>query len=116
MADNFRESSFCLGPLRVPEYSNVKLQQVTVIKEDRFIVLGSSGLMLNVITPLQKFSKGGTTLSDVLQQRFVDLFNRPMSQALSRQIEEAFTGKKVSVCSLKTGKNRMLLRFSKINQ
>ena len=61
-----------LGPLRVPEYSSLALQRVTVVKESRFIDLGPSGLMLNIITPLQKFSKSGTTLTDVLQQRYRD--------------------------------------------
>ena len=56
--------------------------------------MGSSGLMLNVITPLQKFSKGGTTISDVLRQRFEDLFQRTISSHTLTQVENVYTGKK----------------------
>ena len=35
--------------------------------------MGNTGLRLNIITPLQKFSKGGTTTSDVIRQRYVGL-------------------------------------------
>ena len=57
--------------------------------------LGSSGLMLNIITPLKKLSKGGTTINDVVQQRYQDLFHRPMSSSLLKLIEESFTKKEV---------------------
>ena len=90
------EPNITLGPLNVPEYSDLSLTRVTVIKEGRYLDLGTSGLMLNIITPLQKFSKGGTTITDVLQQRYLDLFHRPMTEALLKKIEETFTGKKVN--------------------
>jgi hypothetical protein len=91
------EPNITLGPLNVPEYSDLSLTRVTVIKEGRCLDLGTSGLMLNIITPLQKFSKGGTTITDVLQQRYLDLFHRPMTEALLKKIEETFTGKKDKV-------------------
>ena len=69
------------------------LDQVTSLK-DGYIEMGSSGLMLNVITPLQKFSKGGTTISDVLRQRFEDLFHRTISSHTLTQVENVYTGKK----------------------
>ncbi len=50
--------------------------------------------MLNIITPLQKFSKGGITLCDVLKQRFEDLFNLEMSSDMLKQLEEVYTGRK----------------------
>ena len=62
--------------------------------KDGYIEMGSSGLMLNVITPLQKFSKGGTTISDVLRQRFEDLFHRTISSHTLTQVENVYTGKK----------------------
>ena len=62
--------------------------------KDGYIEMGSSGLMLNVITPLQKFSKGGTTISDVLRQRFEDLFHRTVSSHTLTQVENVYTGKK----------------------
>jgi hypothetical protein len=66
-----------------------------VVKEGRYLDLGTSGLMLNIITPLQKFSKGGTTITDVIQQRYLDLYGRQMTSSLMKRIEESFTSKKV---------------------
>ena len=66
---------------------------MTSLKEG-YIEMGSAGLMLNVITPLQKFSKGGTTISDVLRQRFEDLFHRTISSHTLTQVENVYTGKK----------------------
>lgn len=60
----------------------------------RYIELGNRGLMLNVITPLQKFSRGGATISDVLRQRFHDVFQREMSSDLLMKSEEIFTKSK----------------------
>ena len=68
---------------------------ITGIKEGRYLELGSSGLMLNIITPLKKLSKGGTTINDVVQQRYQDLFHRPMTSSLLKVIEESFTRKEV---------------------
>ena len=56
--------------------------------------LGSTGVMLNVITPLQKFTKGGITLVDVLWQRFNDLYQVEMSPKLLAVTEDVFTGKR----------------------
>ena len=56
--------------------------------------LGSNGVMLNVITPLQKFTKGGVTLVDVLWQRFNDLFQLEMSPKLLATTEDFFVGKR----------------------
>lgn len=50
--------------------------------------------MLNVITPLQKVSRGGATIADVLQQRFQDVFHRGMSSELKMKSEEIFTKSK----------------------
>lgn len=91
------EQNLTTGPLNVPEYSNLSLTRVTVVKEGRYLDLGTSGLMLNIITPLQKFSKGGTTITDVLQQRYQDLQHRPMTTSLMKKIEESFTSKKTKV-------------------
>ena len=90
------EQNMTTGPLNVPEYSNLSLTRVTVVKEGRYLDLGTSGLMLNIITPLQKFSKGGTTITDVIQQRYLDLHGRPITSSLMKRIEESFTSKKVS--------------------
>ena len=94
-ASGIYEQNLTTGPLNVPEYSNLSLTRVTVVKEGRYLDLGTSGLMLNIITPLQKFSKGGTTITDVLQQRYQDLFHTPMSSSLLKKVEESFTSKKV---------------------
>jgi hypothetical protein len=80
----------------VPEYSSLTIHKLAVIKDGCSLELGNGGLMLNIITPLQKFSKGGTTLSDVIQQRYQDLLQRDMSQALLKRIEDVFIGKKVN--------------------
>ena len=70
------------------------------IKEGRYLELGTSGLMLNIITPLKKLSKGGTTINDVVQQRYQDLFHRPMTSSLLKIIEESFTRKEVKIKSM----------------
>ncbi len=82
-----------LGPLRLPSEHHSE-QRVTSLKDGGYIEMGSTGLMLNVITPLQKFSKGGTTISDVVRQRFQDLFQREISENTLTQVENAYTGKK----------------------
>ena len=61
---------------------------------ERILDMGNRGLMLNVITPLQKFSKGGATISDVLKQRFQDVFQREMSTDLLQKTEDVFTKRK----------------------
>jgi len=91
------EQNLTSGLLNVPEYSNLSLTKVTGIKEGRYLELGSSGLMLNIITPLKKLSKGGTTINDVVQQRYQDLFHRPMTSSLLKVIEESFTRKETKV-------------------
>jgi hypothetical protein len=70
--------------------------------------MGSNGLMLNVISPLQKPSMTGTTISHSLKQRFFDLFGRSMMQSTLNEAEEAFTGKKV----IKTCKSNCVLRIT----
>ena len=53
------------------------------------------GVMLNVITPLQKIvHKGGITLVDVLWQRYMDLHQAEMSPKLLATTEDVFTGKR----------------------
>ena len=91
------DPNLTLGPLNVPEYSNLALTRVTMIKDGRYLDLGTSGLMLNIITPLQKFSKGGTTITDVLQQRYLDLFHKSMTESMLKKMEESFTSKKVRI-------------------
>ena len=78
------------------------------IKEGRYLELGTSGLMLNIITPLKKLSKGGTTINDVVQQRYQDLFHRPMTSSLLKIIEESFTRKEVKF--KKYNKTRLKLK------
>ena len=73
---------------------------ISGIKEGRYLELGTSGLMLNIITPLKKLSKGGTTIIDVIQQRYQDLFHRPMTSSLLKILEESFTRKEVKIKSI----------------
>ena len=68
--------------------------KLAALKDGRYIEMGNTGLMLNIITPLQKFSKGGTTLSDVIRQRFQDLFERELSKKTLLEVEDYFTKKK----------------------
>lgn len=103
-----------IGPLKDPERRPLHLARLTSLK-DGCIELGSSGktnfseklkiclfkffeshqgLMLNIITPLQKFSKGGTTISDVIRQRFYDLYDQEISGDALTQVEEVYTKKK----------------------
>ena len=71
LKDEFREklkrSQNCEEPLsqgllHLPEQSH--LTRVVSLTEEGAIELGNSGLMLNIITPLQKFSKGNYNLED----------------------------------------------------
>jgi hypothetical protein len=86
-----------IGPLALPAGKEV-LKPVTKLEKgpngERILDMGNRGLMLNVITPLQKFSKGGATISDVLKQRFEDIFQREMSTELLQKTEDVFTKKK----------------------
>ena len=86
-----------LGPLLLPDYSSVILQKVTSLRNGN-IELGNLGLMLNIITPLQKFTKGGITLSDVLKQRYQDLYRREMSAELLKEAEDVYIAKKEVSC------------------
>ena len=86
-----------IGPLSLPGGKEV-LKPVTKLEKgpngERILDMGNRGLMLNVITPLQKFSKGGATISDVIKQRFQDIFQREMSSDLLQKTEDVFTKKK----------------------
>jgi hypothetical protein len=79
-----------IGPLALPVGKEV-LKPVTKLETgpngERVLNMGSRGLMLNVITPLQKFSKGGATISDVLKQRFQGSISRNLIPA------DKFSGK-----------------------
>ena len=96
-----------IGPLTLPAGKEV-LKPVTKLekneKGDMVLELGNRGLMLNVITPLQKFSKGGATISDVLKQRFQDIFQREMSTELLQKTEDVFTKKKEVTRTLLSGR------------
>lgn len=92
-ASNYKPDT-CLGPLKLPSFSCLALNQVTTVKDRKYVDLGTTGLMFNIITPLQKFSKGGITLTDVLKQRYQDLQLSPMPSDLAKQIEEYYTNKK----------------------
>ena len=95
---------FKQGPLILPEGWSLSAKVATVKdseKDDaipgesrKMIELGSNGIMLNVITPLQKFTKGGITLVDVLWQRFCDMYQLQMSPKLLSETEEIFIGKR----------------------
>ena len=95
---------FKQGPLILPEGWSLSAKVATVKdseKDDaipgesrKMIELGSNGIMLNVITPLQKFTKGGITLVDVLWQRFSDMYQLEMSPKLLSETEEIFIGKR----------------------
>ena len=67
--------------------------RLTSVKDNQ-IDMGNKGLMFNIITPLQKFSKGGTTITDVIKQRFHDLFQRDITNEAREQVENVFTKKK----------------------
>ena len=86
------------------------------IKEGRYLELGTSGLMLNIITPLKKLSKGGTTINDVVQQRYQDLFHRPMTSSLLKVIEESFTRKEVKFQKYIKNKTERAFRPSKLSE
>jgi hypothetical protein len=92
-----RDESITIGPLTLPTGKEI-LKPVAKLETGpdgvRYLEMGNRGLMLNVITPLQKFSKGGATISDVLKQRFQDTFQREMSSELLIKTEEVFTKKK----------------------
>ena len=78
------------------------------MKDRKYVDLGTTGLMLNIITPLQKFSKGGITLTDVLKQRYQDLHHSSIPGELGGKIEEYFTNKKVNK------NNKFCLHFTNI--
>ena len=105
-----------IGPLTLPAGKEV-LKPVTKLekneKGEMVLELGNRGLMLNVITPLQKFSKGGATISDVLKQRFQDIFQREMSTELLQKTEDVFTKKKEVTRTLLSGRNLASDFFSK---
>ena len=42
-----------LGPLKLPE--KITFEKVTTLKDRRFLQLGPHGLMITILTPLQKF-------------------------------------------------------------
>ena len=95
MTSNYK-SDTCLGPLKLPSFSCLSLNRVTVVKDRKYVDLGTTGLMLNIITPLQKFSKGGITLTDVLKQRYQDLHQYSMNGEIGGRVEDYFTNKKVN--------------------
>ena len=78
LISSYRQANhpFKQGPLILPEGWSLSAKVATVKDSDKddanpgesrkMIELGSNGIMLNVITPLQKFTKGGITLVDVL--------------------------------------------------
>ena len=45
-----------LGPLKLPE--KITYEKVTTLKDKRFLQLGPHGLMVTILTPLQKFRYG----------------------------------------------------------
>ena len=83
-----------IGQLNFPtDYYLTKVASVE--GANRAIRLGPGGFMLNVITPLQKFSRGGVTISDSLAQRYSDLFGpEAISAASLMQVEDLYTKKK----------------------
>ena len=66
--------------------------------------LGNTGLMLNVITPLQKYLNSGITVVDVLAQRFRDLFQFEVSDEFLNQIESVFNRKEVKLLPMSLAK------------
>ena len=94
---------FNQGPLILPDGWSLSAKLATLKDSDKIetggesnkmIELGSNGVMLNVITPLQKFTKGGITLVDVLWQRFSDMYQLEASPKLLAETEDIFTGKR----------------------
>ena len=97
MASRLRESDNCskpleLGTARVPQEGH--LARVTSVRDRGIVELGNAGLMLNIITPLLKSIRGGTTINDVLRQRSQDLFDIEFSPDSLAEIEESYTKKK----------------------
>eukprot|EP00095_Tigriopus_kingsejongensis_P011831 maker-scaffold412_size179788-snap-gene-0.19 protein:Tk11831 transcript:maker-scaffold412_size179788-snap-gene-0.19-mRNA-1 annotation:"reverse transcriptase-like protein" len=82
-----------LGPMKLPT-EHITTRVATV--KDNYIEMGNAGLMLNIITPLQKFSKGGTNLSEVIRQRYFDLNvnGDPLSSKSLTQVEDYYVKKK----------------------
>jgi len=62
---------------------------VTYLSDKGYINLGSDGLRLNIITPLQK-GKGGTNIGDVIGQRFFDLYGLELDKTTLKVTEELF--------------------------
>jgi hypothetical protein len=69
------------------------------------MTLGSAGLMINVITPLQNFNQFGTKINDVLRQRYEDLFNRDLGQTAVTEVGDVYFAKK-EVCCVRPVANR----------
>jgi len=63
--------------------------RVADLSDKGYIDLGSEGLMLNIITPLQK-GKGGTNIGDVIGQRFFDLYGLELDEETLKETEELF--------------------------
>lgn len=91
------EQPLSLGELHLPP-SYVETRMTSL--KDGCIEMGNTGLMLNIITPLQKNSKGGTTIVDVMKQRFFDLNSRELSIESLNQVEEVFIKKKEVMTSV----------------
>ncbi len=59
--------------------------------------MGADLLMLNVIQPLLRSgNRAGTTTTDVLKQRYKDLYGRDISRDTLVQVEQIHSNKKVS--------------------
>ncbi len=83
-----------LGRFQPREHHLIRVARLT---QDG-LKLGSNGLMLNVVTPLQKFSKGGANVSDVIRQRFKDSFGGDeISAEVASKAEELFARKKIKM-------------------
>ncbi|TRY80748.1 hypothetical protein TCAL_09939 [Tigriopus californicus] len=89
-----------LGRLILPrEHITTRVASV----KDNYIEMGNTGLMLNIITPLQKFSKGGTNLSEdriKLQQvrLLIELFSVDDFQFITSAFSEVITNSKSKEC------------------
>lgn len=81
-----------LGSYKLPYVKeNRTYRKILKLGDNHTIALGTNGLMLNIITPLQKLSRTGISITDVLRQRFRDLFEQEMSKTLFEEVETLFT-------------------------
>lgn len=89
---------YCQGPLNLLPGWRVgqKIVQLENKGNHWEMAMGAHELMLNVITPLQKYT-GGVTVSDVLWQRYLDLTQREISNQFLKSLETHFVKDRINM-------------------